>query len=178
MFTARYGLDIYIIQVNFHIEGGQLPCPDTGLVGRQIGTATGSSPSTSVSPVSIIPATLHTHLHLNTGLLRRTREHRVCTGQLMHRPISNSVGQKGPFTLPSFFQVFDNLREKDTSKTPHNAIQAQRSTIALILAPVIGCRMSLVIDLTLRPLYTQEKSPRYAITRRLCRPQGRFWRFF
>jgi hypothetical protein len=44
------------------------------LCGEQSGTLTGFSPRTSVSPPSIIPPTLHTHLHLHGDLTRRTTQ--------------------------------------------------------------------------------------------------------
>jgi hypothetical protein len=40
----------------------------------QSGTGTGFSPSTSTSPVSIIPPVLHTQLYLHVALTRKTRE--------------------------------------------------------------------------------------------------------
>jgi len=44
------------------------------ICGAQSGTLTGFSPSTAVSPLSTIPPTLHTHLHLYGALTRRTRQ--------------------------------------------------------------------------------------------------------
>jgi hypothetical protein len=55
-----------------------------------VGAVTGFSPSTSVSPVSIIPPMLHTHLHLHVALTRRTNG-----AKLENLPKRQSLSESG-----------------------------------------------------------------------------------
>jgi hypothetical protein len=67
----------------------------------QSGSGTGFSPSTSVSPVSIIPPMLHTHLHLHVAVTRRTNGRSLGTfqkkGVLFQK--SENIGQQSTFTF-------------------------------------------------------------------------------
>jgi len=65
-------------QVRFQV----IPC---AIYGGQSGTETGFSPSSYVSPVSIIPPMLHTHLDLHAALTRRANRRTLEKGMLCRK---------------------------------------------------------------------------------------------
>ena len=74
------------------------------ICGGRSASGSGFSPSTSVTPVSIIPPTLHAHLHLLVALTRRTNGRDLGTFQkAMLLRKSTSVGRKSAVTLFQFW---------------------------------------------------------------------------
>jgi len=93
---GRRAMALAVVTAQARVRTQAGPCE---ICGRQSGTETGFSPSTSVSPVGIIPPTLRIHLRLNiigrsTGNFKQTTPLRLWEG----------IGCKSTSTLFSGFK--------------------------------------------------------------------------
>jgi hypothetical protein len=101
VFTARYESKLFAQCGLFTAETwirSQVSIRE--ICGGQGGTMKVFSPSTSVSPVTIIPRTPHTHLHLHVALVRWTNE-----GSL-GIPKSHALWCVGEYSLEKVLTIF------------------------------------------------------------------------
>jgi hypothetical protein len=123
------------------------------------------SPSTSVSPVSIIPPMLHAHLHLSTTLIRRTSGRSLCTSKY-----SNALSDIGVLSLFSCFKEFIKVSFSSEYFIVPSAIQELNNTnITIINLTVVlcGCQTwSLTLREEHRPREPENRVLREAVIRR------------
>jgi hypothetical protein len=109
---------------------------------------------------------------------------RTCNGvslfrSSIHPSLSGSLGAQptyqAPFTCVRFLPPFTKVKvQLSLCWTKHHAMKAHWGSGGI--APRIldlGTRWRWVVNFTLRPLYSQGKSPQYPLDRRLGRPQSR-----